>query len=562
MLLLLPVLSSMASAAPLGSVGSRWSRVGPAASMTAVALHPQRARLQAAGSETGEVWVSSDGGASWRRALTGSLEGNRRSAGPDVEGAIEQVLADVDLETLGDVEALESGNEALEDAAAQLAEVIDDAVESSSRRSSSVPSVHRVVFLGDRLFAAREDGLWSGSMEGTAWSRVVEGPVHDVVSTNLGYVAATDDGVRVSGDGATWFDPIDGSEGLTVTQLYGFPDGTLFGATSSGLWRSDGFDWWQVNTVVSEGMIAHGGPFGDQSLLVTGTAERLWVSSDAGASSVPMNGPRVPGVSRIVRQSAGHWWMASADGVWQTVDWGSTVEPMSRGLPGPAVADLTVGVGRALVATPSGLFELREPSTVVVGESSPGVPMPAPAALIGSSLGRAGVQLPRRTAALARWLPLVNVNGRTTSADGLRYDSGLDLDDPVLDASAATIRPFRRDWRVGVELRWSPSGRQSAAFGSAAGDIAGAELGVDLSGSLQEGSTRGSYERELAARIVRLVGEHDLAVHRRQEIRRAPLIEQVLVELRVREIEGELDALTDGGVSEWRIASDDPEEAG
>ncbi|MCA9572394.1 MAG: hypothetical protein KC656_31360, partial [Myxococcales bacterium] len=128
--------------------------------------------------------------------------------------------------------------------------------------------------------------------------------------------------------------------------------------------------------------------------------------------------------------------------------------------------------------------------------------------------------------------------------------------------SAGTLRRFRGHWQVGVELRWSPVQQRQSAFNSAYGDVASADLGLDLSvlDDLGGPSRTSAYAGELTERIVALVEARSEAVQRRAEIAGRPLLETVLVELRVQEIEGELDALTDGGVSGWRQATPAPKE--
>jgi hypothetical protein len=306
--------------------------------------------------------------------------------------------------------------------------------------------------------------------------------------------------------------------------------------------------------------VVEGAPEGVADLVDLGarvlaaTATGGWVTSDAVAWT-PWTWPERSGVGTVVGggQVGDLLLAAGAEGVAVSVDAGVT---WSRLADGPEVASpraVAVVEGRALMASASGLFRLGPPRTGRELARGPGDGLPSLSDLRVAAESRVGLA----AAAGARG-PGVQVAGwllPQVSAQ-LRWVQGAD-DASSLDAGLEAGRAG--NWQLQVWATWRPPGRKVVA--SDPQDLVVVERAEDqgaFAGGFDQWMMLGSAGREatahrleVAERLVGLIVRRERLMGERGRDGQ-PLREVVARELRIAEIDAELDALTDGAVTRYR----------
>jgi hypothetical protein len=552
-----------------------------------VAISPEDPEVVATISETGGVWISVDGMATWTQVLADSRAGlGMGSADEDlligVEARVDEIRGDLsfdDMEVDPDdyvddpdglaaaLDELEAAAEEMADsAAAATAEALDQVrgevadgvffeLNSASwqafknERESGV--YNRVWFDGSgRLLASREDGFHVSANRGVSWTQVLESRVTALIEMpQRGFwIAGTSDGVRYSDDLVNWTDRVDGTETLQIWDLK--RDGAwVFAATSAGLWLStEGQSWQQIgmNTWGYRTLL----PVEEGSGLLLSSGRSVRLSRDGGFTLLPDLGTPLSGVHELMGIAPGHVLAATSEGPWESVDGGETWVPLNDGLSeslsyahGLARSGLSV-----LMASGDGVYQLSPPSM----ETRPRIELGQGVdveewidlhALMGTAMSRPELVVSVGSRALAATLPEVTIQGSYLPRDTLKYA-------PI----AGSTREFSSVWAMGLILKWTGS-RPSRP------DLNPVTIGteVEVTSSLSPATLGGAVRRSAnnyaaatAAKVVDLYGVRAELVAIRAATPQAPLREQVDRELKILELEAQLDHITNGAVSAWR----------
>jgi len=555
-----------------------WVPTGPVTGpMSDVALLPG-SQTWAAITRSGDVWTSPNAGLSWQRVLVGVLEGRGDATSPVAAFDPSDVLSDVDVEAVGDFNGYDDGA-VLVDAGGQLQQAADDFdargdwanVQAKAELGGRAAPRPRVWFDAGVLYAGRADGLYRSNDLGSSWTHALDLPITAFVATTRGWVVGTTDGMRYSGDGEVWFDREDGSEGVAVLDLTHAGNGEVFAATTSGLWYTVDGSFWGQRFAFDEPVL--------HVALDPDVEGRLWValpstilSSDNQGLDFqePLTAP-MPAVSELIHLAPLHWVCVSADGPWETMNGGLSWVPIARGLLEPDTFGMEAVDGTLVLASVEGILRIDKAPDLIFDAASQAEMMKDELAawiprhaLIRSALERQElITKSGGSRMLAYMIPQVAVIGEHRLADGNDFSSGLSVDDLEnfdITRDGGTLREYDRYWRLSVALRWAPPGKKNSAFGTnAVLDAYEAEAGVSLSSFEGLAQTTGGragrkasvYRNTLVRRVNELYNARADALQRRVEVSRAPLLQQVHLELHIAEIEGELDALTNGAVSSF-----------
>lgn len=515
-----------------------WSSTGPSlgSGYTDVAIGGDGS-IAVAGAR-GQVWLSADGGYSWREILAPLTVGasGDEDALLDVETRMIELMEemgvdeDVSLDAGGDagtalVDALQAD---VQDGFAVRGARVDPAV---ARRSART----RVWWAEDgRWVVGRSDGLHARAADGS-WTRPVDEPVHAWMATSFGELVGTDDGVILLGRrGERWR----GSPGAAPVWDFAWAADDVIAVTQGGAFSSfDGERW-----------VPHGDVREPLACAEHDGADGVWMGGDATSLHTREGDVGQFGVRDIVRLDQ-RYVLATDVGVRASIDGGETwvtVAPSARQIDAVAVAwrgELL------LVASPAGLFRLVEPE--LAAEGPPWIPLEA---LLGAAERRVGAggtedRLGLRGQTLMWMLP--EVQARFAWQDDGGSQAGLDAG---LEGS--------RSGGVGanVFLTWRPpSGLLTAADALVSADDDG-ELQVYLGGAdawmgLGRTSRRAAIHRqEVAAEIVEVYRRRADLVREQGTTRSGrTLLDEVNLALRVAEAEAWLDALTDGAVRRYPV---------
>lgn len=560
-----------------------WVPTGPVAgAMSDVALLPG-STVYAAATRSGEVWVSPDAGLTWRKMLVSVFAAGGDASRPvTLAPSTDDIISDVNVEAVGDFEAYDDGS-TLQDAEPQIQQAAEEAREVSAEwaqvqlltdtggRDAPRP---RVWFIEGALFAARADGLYRTDDLGLSWLRLVSDPVTSLVRTTRGFIAGTTDGMRYSGDGFQWFDRDDGSEGLEVLDLTHIGDGSAYAGTRAGLWYTPDGTFWGQRFAFEEPVM--------HVAIDPDVQNRLWVSLPSTILSSdnqglnfqePLTAP-MPAVTELIWLGPLHWACVSGDGPWETMNGGLSWVPIARGLIEPDTYGLEAVDGNLVLASAEGIlridkapdlvFDAEAQAAMIKDELAGWIPRES---LIDSAMKRRELRPGGGGSRLLRYMiPQVTTVGEYRVQDGVDFSSGLgqdDLEDFDITRGGETLREYDRYWRFSMQLRWATPSRKRGLFtDNAELDSFEAEAGIAVAGldlldpdSDMAGGRAGReatvYGNDLARRVNELYNARADALQRRVEVSRAPLLQQVHLELYIAEIEGELDVLTNGAVSEF-----------
>ena len=513
-----------------------WSSTGPAlgAGYTDVAIGSDGA--VAVSGTRGQVWISPDGGYSWREVLA------PLTVGASVD---EDALLDVETRMIELMEEMGVDEDASLDASGEAGSSLIDALQADvqdgfavrggrvdvnvARRSART----RVWWSRDgRLVVGRSDGLHVRSADGR-WERPLQESVHAWVEAPFGDLAGTDEGVVLLGRrGELWR----GSPGGAPVWDLAIGGDDVVAATQSGAFSSaDGKAWT---------------PFGDLTVPLAcvepDSDGGVWLGGDDTVLTTAEGDTQAAGVRDVARVGQ-RYVVATQAGVRASVDGGETwqtLAPSARRIEAVAVAwrDETL-----MVASSAGLFRLVEPDVAAQGPRW--IPLEA---LLGAAERRVGVggsedRLGPRGQTMMWLLP--EVQARLLWQDGGGSQAGLDAG---LEGD--------RNGGIGanVWLTWRPpSGLLTAADALVTPDDDG-ELQVYLGGAdawmgLGRTSRRAAIHRqEVAAEIVEVYRRRADLVREQGTTRTGrTLLDEVNLALRVAEAEAWLDALTDGAVRRY-----------
>lgn len=517
--------------------------------------------------ETGGVWRSADGGATWAPQLRGRrvVQGDDTSGDErlllDAEAAQDEELSRVTVDapaSVDDTEADSTSAQASQDAAelaGQAARVARPVVDTPCRVWFD-PSEAGVALLG------RPDGVWRSADGGQAWERVDEElGAAEFYRWGGVLVIGGADGIRASLDGGYSYLDLGGvAQGATVYQFVGA--GTdLYAATSAGLFRSpDGLHWVRVlaagqeavRTVVPDASWAGG-------LWIAGESG-VRRSDDGGQSFYTAGTQPLRGLRRMIPLlGQGHLLVIGADGVWESMDGGVRWVLASRLLTEPDVRGIALRDGLPVIATANGVWQVEEPKRVVEEVRPP----PAGLSLgdvVDLSIHRAGLNqdalsLSHRTA-LLMIVPTLQVDGSVTT--------GHSRDSDYLLLQTSEARDYA--WSANLQLCWGGCGvsyttAYSDTYGDALSDVLGNDNLSVINGEVYDDTAivaaaanvsqaMSAYRMTVANGLAeawltrqRLAAEAPLLADR-------PIAEQVTHLLKIQELDARMDAWTDGAWTE------------
>lgn len=493
----------------------------------------------------GAVWLSADRGATWTQVLRprGTLLGE-----PDDEDVLLRVetrfedeldVGDAidpdDVETDPD-EATDGLEDAIDDAR-DVAEAAIDEIDAERRADATVAAGHFVAFsTTGALFVGRPDGLYTTDPTGTLL-RVFAAPITALAAWNEHWVAGTPTGLHASFDDTVRFE-------APIVAVAAGPDGIVL-ATPDEIWRSgDGTGWLREATLDTPALALARDP--DTGRLLVGHADGISEVGD-GLLGPPLSGSP-EGAAEIVRVGPRHWVAVGRGGVVESLDDGRRWAVLEGGLIVRIGTGLSAFGGVVWMAGPDGLLRLAPIAEAIAAVAV--APWISPDVLVDAAMARPGLSVPDAFRA-QRWvasaLPRLTVDGRLQPGGGLDYDAG-----------SGTERASRADWMVQVLLHWEPqrsrvTGDEIEAVGF---DGVVVEGDVYLEGEVEAMTSRLSrdaarYAQDIARDVVRLHAARQAAMRDREALADRPLRELVFHELRIREIEARLDALTAGAVSRF-----------
>jgi hypothetical protein len=520
----------------------------------------------------GAVWIRPAGG-DWAQVLgPGSRELADTSADElllGVEARIDEALGELEEPDEADVDATDTGDEAeleellAEEAAERMREAVEDAAEQARadltverseddrRRDVGRFARARVWFEEGLVLVGRSDGLYASGdalapdaeRGAPTWRALLDVPVTALARVGGVRVVGTDDGLLAapSTPGELAWDVRDATlalEGVAVADLVPLGTDTWMACSSDGAWVSnDGLGWSSVGSRGDVVLSALADPW---------LPGRSWVSRLDGVRVEVQGSLRPPGLGAppAVRSLAAigpdHLLAAGPSGVRESIDGGRTWMPLQRGLFDRDARALALAPNGVLLAGGDGLLLLvPEPDDRGAPLEPDWIPLPQLVAAASARAGLAGHEGARRWATA---LPQLNLEGRYEPDRRIAYTGGQSGHESEADV-------YVTGW-----LTWKPE-RQGGAAPEAI--VFGDEVFVDdgsdpamLAARIDRGQA--AYSGEVAHEIVALYMQRQTLVGDRREAADRGLLTRVQHELRIREVEARIDALTDGVVSAWR----------
>ncbi|MBK9371741.1 MAG: hypothetical protein IPO67_03070 [Deltaproteobacteria bacterium] len=571
--------------------GWRWSSVTPNAArgqaFRSVATDPLRPDRAVALSRSGAVWLSEDGGSTWREVLRApqGLGGEDAVDAEDVLLRAEAMAEDLFSETIDlteDPEDFTTDPEDVESPAEEIIEIVSgeglavDQLVRDERGEGPVLEGGLVWFhpAGGVVLVSRSDGLWRSEDGGQRYQRVgAEAALTDLALGPDGAMllaaagpgsdgAADPGGIRFSLDGGRAWIHIGGPlDERPVADLALHPaDALWYAAADDGLYvSSDGQTWAPLTA---------GRGFDTLALLpdpqVPGA---LWFTNpgevrrtdDGGQRSFRLSAAPLPTTRQLLAgPTPGQLLLCGADGVWESVDGGVIWRPVTLGLTSPEVWAVARTQDGLLAVTERGIFRLDPPQTAATGLTSKPLPL-GMEALLAASMGRPGMgmdslNVSARRTALRQATPALIVRG-----EGYRRD-GLDAD----WRSLTNDGDLQSYWRVTAQLTWGQGNSSTAGDTSfdldnaPAGDLyyvvgddvyATDDLSSVPSAAANISGASVQYRAMMADQIAELYFTRVRLTNEQAEQTGGDLRAQALFALQLAEIDALLDAYTDGALS-------------
>lgn len=510
----------------------------------------------------GALWRSTDG-RSWRQVH--SSGGQVEEVDPedlliDAEATIDELLGSEEIE---DVEESDEGVE-IEPEDIDLDDTITDIalVDVEERRDGAAdglgglwvdPANPRV------LMAGLDDGLWISRDDGNRWSRAAElVGVRAFLSTRGELLVGNGDGLWRSIDGGRRFEAVLPGVGARAVHVLTQDQGLLLAGTSQGLWRRelDG-RWTQVPATAELEVFDILTDPGWEGGLWLATSDGLLRSDDLGysvrqASRNPLRGVR----TLLALGRTGHVLAAGADGVWETVDGGTSWAPLANGLSEPIVRALALVRGQPFLFGRAGAWQLQRPGPEEADDAAAAQRIPSLDDIVDRALDRPGLSLDglsiSRKVVLARFTPRLELLGR--------YEPRLKRDTDYL--SSVTREDQGPKWLVELKMCWGLCSDTVSVYGDFGDTVEYSDI-ADLAvvgDQVYDFSTDSSVPvaaanvasraityRSAVADIVTKAwfARRQLAVDGTR-VAALPLADQVAYQLRVEEVDARLDLYTDG----------------
>jgi hypothetical protein len=551
-----------------------WIRIAPLriGAIADVAVDLTRPEIVVTIGENGATWLTLDAGASWSRILEREVSGlsNDEDRLQQLDAYMQDAIDIMSADDLTDNLDIEEFDEtALEDAIADRQQEIQQQIADEIRvdldtqaflfgdETQSGALGPRVSLTGghDQIWVGRADGLWLSEDLGGSWDHVLEMATTRVVySSERGvFVAGTADGFRYSVDPHAFIDAEDGTEGLLVLDIANAPEG-LYAGTNDGLWYADTAQHWVPTGPSADVLPAIAIDPNWETGLWIATPTAVVRSDDRGRRFRQPLGAPLRGVRDLLHLDASRRLLAaSEDGPWESLDGGTTWIPLARGLVSPDVTGIAGASTDSLyLASRDGLFKLvpREEEGVILASDGPIPTWIDPQILLREALyrpGVAGTDATRKIRGLNSALPQVRMDFRYNPDRDLRFTT-----------SSGTTRGRDSMWQASLRLTWTPDGQKVAS------EVSGVVLDGDLVlvgaddqavVAAKVGRRTVNYRRKVTDSVIDLFGARIELELSRPMLAGSSLADKVEHQLRVLEVESQLDALTDGYISRYNFAN-------
>lgn len=562
------------SLAPKSFADHRWEVTAPLTlrDISDIAVHPDDSTLVALVTDSGSAWLSEDGGLRWREVLAsddalGSISDDEALI-RDVEAFLEDVIDEVNADDPTEYDQFEDAEAAAEAIASAVQDAADQAAAAADTVRGDVDTGAALLDLdggqvlpsrvwwgpGGQLLVSRYDGLHYSTDNGARFRNVLDEQVQALayLPTRGLWVAGTQDGVRWAVDPRGWIDAEDATDGLIIRDLSSGPRG-MYAATNKGVFfAADAQDWRRLGDE-EEYFAIEADPDWAEGFWVSGE-DRIFRSDDQGKTLRSSIGAPLRQVVDIERVAPGQLLIATRDdGPWESMDGGTRFMPISTGLQEADTRGLAVRGRTVYLASIEGALRLVPARSEAVDAR----PYIALGDLLTASISREGLapRGPVSAALLQKVLPSVVVEAYRRDGDNLSWNGGTSSADDA-------------EWRVTTRLVFSPRpgrsiGGDDDAMGAAPTVLivdGGVELvsGAEgLTGAMDRRGRRGavSYRATVIERIATVYGARtELAGRPRGEL---TLAESVELELRLQELDAELDLLTEGEVSSWMLTAEE-----
>jgi hypothetical protein len=516
-------------------------------------------------SALGEVWIRERGSQRWTTVLAPvasrlGIYSQEEEIRLSAEARMEEVLED--LRSRGEVEEGDEADEAVDEGVGEADDAMDDAAGELPADVGSDPLMAfqsgsggglrpRVWLPGDGLIVvARPDGLMVSSDEGQSWRRAFGGPVSSFERTASGRA------VVGTAEGLWWSDDLRGwrpAEGLNEDVVWDVDEqgGIWLAATDDGLWRSiDGASWAEHGDLEQEIHLVRHDPW-SAGVVWAATATSVLRSDDGGGRFRAPTGPVLGGVHDLVFLGPELRLAAGEEGPWESRDDGSVWVSVRRGLAGASAHAFAWVGAELLVATGQGLLSLERADEAPDPASAEDLAWIAVDHLIEAAMRREG-SAPGRDwlgasgQALAYLLPTLTLQYTST----LDRSIGSELDAGI-ERRVASTPGF---W---VFLTWEPPARDLVSSGVVViEDDDETEVFV---GDIEDRVLLNRVTRRQSSSRTRVAHQVSEMYYNRQQLVREraegragrSLLDAVHLDLRIAEVEAWLDVLTDGAVSRY-----------
>lgn len=516
---------------------------------------------------SGGVWRSEDDGQRWSLRLSPLIEDDEYSSQEEsvlleAESLAEDLLGG-SIEVEFDPEALdedileEAGR--IQDQADTL--MVEDWLDSQAQKDGQrlPPLVWVHPNFPDLVLLSRKDGLWRSGNGGRDFDQIDPSIQFSKLGWSTGslILGATPEGMAYSLDGGrSWIRKSDGVESLACNDLVWTGTAWLL-ATDDGLYRSQTGEGWRL---IKNGV---SGVSVDAIVADIGQEGAGWLATDSEVLRFEDDGNRILRLSRqnlshvhtlISTARPSHVIAAGADGVWESGDGGFRWRPLARGLKGPEVNALQpLGTG-LLLASPMGIYQLKEFTEAKKVEKE--IQQIDLDALVFRAMHRNGMD-PRDSgvrssfSGVRKLLPELTLDGQLLrrsmlSADYFDLSNQSDIDS---------------DWRISIGLRWGkggagsdPANNEVSGFGDLFYVLGDRLYSTDNPEALQSATSRvlvnsTDYRLEVRQRLSSLYFAHWRLVRQSAPDGANDLRSAVLFQLDVQELTAWIDAYTDGSFS-------------